>query len=142
MPAKVKSYRLIDTHCSDTGNGCLWMFQYGGKNSVLPFAIKKVLVVSGMKPDDVRGLHAHRKTTELVVAIQGGCEVEIDDGKKKSVVQVRGPKKALLLAPQTWRTLRKFEKNTIILIIADTLYTERDYIRNYDDFLQMVGKKR
>ncbi len=137
---------MADTHCliavpaSDTGNGSLAMFQHQGIKSIVPFPIKKVLIVSGMKPGDERGKHAHHETQEIIFPIEGGCEVEIDDGKKKQVVQLRGKSQALLLPARVWRTLRKFDEKTILLIIADQEYDERDYIRSYEEFLSVLAE--
>jgi hypothetical protein len=62
--------------------GSLVQFQQGdtGTNA-LPFEIGKVLVMSDIRTDDVRGLHAHYETEEILVALTGGCVVDLDDGK-------------------------------------------------------------
>lgn len=62
--------------------GSLVQFQQGGaETNALPFAIGKVLVMSDIRTDDVRGNHAHYETEEILVALTGGCTVEVDDGK-------------------------------------------------------------
>ncbi len=131
-------YNVIDITGSDTGNGSLAMFQKGGPKGIIPFDIKKVLVVSGMKPGDVRGNHAHRQTQEVVVAIRGGCDFEIDDGVKKHPVTLSGMKQGLLLPALVWRTYKNFQKDTILLIIADQEYDEKEYVRDYAEFKTMV----
>ena len=143
-----KLFEAINVDPSDTGNGSLLMYQSGKNPSTklrtggrVPFAIKKVLVVRGMKPTDVRGKHAHITTQEIVVAVQGGCDIEVDDGKRKEIVRIEGWEKSVLLPPQVWRTLTNFAENTILLIIADHEYTEDDYIRNYAKFLEMVSAR-
>lgn len=117
------------------------MFQHG-QNSPLPFAIKKVLIMRGMKPGDKRAQHAHHKTTEILTVIQGGCTVELDDGakKKESIEMKADMAQALLLPPRIWRTLKRFQKNTILLVIADTKYDEADYIRDYESFIECYGR--
>jgi dTDP-4-dehydrorhamnose 3,5-epimerase-like enzyme len=132
-----KSFELIEADPSDTGNGSLLMFQSGTRGNV-PFPIKKVLVVSGMKPGDVRGLHAHRRTEEIVIAVRGGCDIEMDDGTGTETVRIAGWKTSVLLHAKVWRTLRNFEPDTVLLIIADTEYDEADYIRKYEDFRAML----
>lgn len=76
-------YRIINfkQNCGSCG-GSLVQFQEGDADvNALPFLIGKVLVSSGMKPDDVRGNHAHHGTEEIVVALSGGCTFELDDGR-------------------------------------------------------------
>jgi|GEM_PF-2007378 len=62
--------------------GSLVQFQQGDAEvNELPFLIGKVLVMSDIRVDDVRGMHAHYETEEILVVLTGGCTVDIDDGK-------------------------------------------------------------
>jgi len=62
--------------------GSLVQFQQGdAEANALPFKIGKVLVMSNIAGDDVRGNHAHHETEEILVALTGGCTVDVDDGK-------------------------------------------------------------
>ena len=133
-----KSFRLIDLRASDTGNGSLTMLQ-SGIRGLIPFEIKKVLVVQGMKSKDVRGKHAHRETQEVVVAVRGGCDIDIDDGTHIQSVPLRGMSHALFLPPRVWRTLKNFDDGTILLLIADREYDEKEYVREYGEFKKIVG---
>ena len=130
-------YRLIDVSACDTGNGRLAMFQPGA-NGNIPFAIKKVLVISGMKPTDMRGQHAHHATREVIVPVSGGCSIDLDDGRRTYTVRLSAGGQALFLPAQYWRTLHSFQENTALVIIADQEYDERDYIRDYQDFLGVL----
>jgi len=75
-------YRIIEfkRNCGSCG-GSLVQFQQGSAGiNTLPFEIGKVLVMSDIRADDVRGNHAHHETEEILVALTGGCTVEVDDG--------------------------------------------------------------
>ena len=37
--------------------------------------------MSDIRTDDIRGMHAHYETEEILVALTGGCAVDLDDGK-------------------------------------------------------------
>ncbi|MBP7275696.1 MAG: FdtA/QdtA family cupin domain-containing protein [Kiritimatiellae bacterium] len=131
-------------------------FQPGeGPENALPFTIGKVLVQSDMRPEDVRGNHAHYETEEIVVALRGGCTFDLDDGKgthetlrltdanwpaaeedNPSSATVR---RALLLYPHVWRVFREFEPGTILMVVADRLYDEKDYIRDRLVFEREAG---
>ena len=126
--------------------GSLVQFQQGdAEENVLPFEIGKVLVMSDIRTDDVRGNHAHYETEEILVALTGGCVVDLDDGKgvRESVqlssnAQCLTPnadtKPALLLYPHVWRTFFDFEPGTVLLVIANIKYDEADYIRDRAEF--------
>ncbi len=84
-----KLYKLL-RFCERQGSvgGRLVQFQPGLETiNALPFQIGKVLVMSDIRTDDVRGNHAHYETEEILVALTGGCTVDLDDGKgrKESV---------------------------------------------------------
>ena len=135
--------------------GSLVQFQEGDElENALPFKIGKVLVSSGMQPDDVRGNHAHYETEEIVVALSGGCTFELDDGngtrervrlgsgnlalgsstKQLATSNQENIKEALLLYPHIWRTFFDFEPGTVLLIVANIKYDETDYIRDREAF--------
>lgn len=127
------------------GNGELMMVQGGMASDgdpmqCLPFDIKRVLVIKGMKPYDLRGGHTHHKTQQVVCAISGGCLVELDNGKEKECVRLDSLNQGLLLSPYVWHVMSDFEPNTVLLVLADSEYDERDYIRDYNYFLELANK--
>lgn len=75
---KIIPFKVKHGNCG----GSLVQFQQGdtGTNA-LPFEIGKVLVMSDIRTDDVRGLHAHYETEEILIVLSGGCTVDVDDGK-------------------------------------------------------------
>ncbi len=131
--------------------GALTQFQPGvtGGNA-LPFRIGKVLTMWGMRPDDVRGMHAHYRTEEIIVALRGGCTFDLDDGRgTRAVVRLRtatgrGGKTvpALLLYPRVWRTFRLFLPDTLLLVVANMHYDERDYLRDRSEFERRARRWR
>ena len=134
----MEPYKLIDLRASDTGNGSLTMLQSGARGAI-PFDIKKILLVQGMKPGDVRGKHAHRETQEVIVALRGGCDIAIDDGSTVHSVPLRGMSHALFLPPRVWRTLKNFDEGTVLLLIANQEYDEKEYVREYGEFTKLVA---
>ena len=136
-------YRIIpfDVKHGNCG-GSLVQFQQGaaGQNS-LPFSIGKVLVMSDIRTDDVRGNHAHYATEEILVALTGGCVVDLDNGKGvrdsvrlTSQSAISNQQSALLLYPHIWRVMRDFEPGTTLMVIANIKYDEADYIRDRAEF--------
>ncbi len=151
---KIISFAVKHGNCG----GSLVQFQQGdAEENSLPFSIGKVLVMSDIRTDDVRGNHAHYETEEILVALTGGCTVDVDDGKgtresvrlsasedggrrtedgqQSSVVSSQSSDKpALLLYPHVWRTMRDFESGTTLMVVANIKYDEADYIRDRAEF--------
>lgn len=133
-------YQILDFPSSQSINGMLAMFQGNDVESSkkLPFNIKRVLVMKGMNAGDVRGGHTHHKTRQFLLAISGGCTVELFDGKQKAEIKLGEFNKGIVLEPYVWHVMKEYEPNTILLVLADSEYDEKDYIRSYDDFLKFV----
>jgi len=133
-------YQIVDFSAHDSDSGSLVMFQGSGVSAKekLPFEIKRVLVMKGMRPTDVRGGHTHYKNRQVLLAISGGCVVDLDDGKQKITIKLDKFNHGLLLEPYVWHVMKNFEAGTILMVLADTEYDEKDYIRNYDDFLKLI----
>lgn len=119
-------------------NGSLTPIQSGRKDSELPFIVKRTLVIRGMKAGDERGGHTHHKTRQVLIALSGGCTVELDNGKEKTSVALSRPDQGLVLEPYVWHAMKDFKPSTILLLLADTEYDEKDYIRDYAEFKKFV----
>lgn len=94
--------------------------------------------MKGMKASDVRGKHAHKKTRQILFCVNGSCRVDLFDGQKKWSVKLDKINEGVVLEPYVWHTMSYFATNTVLLVLADTEYDERDYIRDYDQFLRLV----
>lgn len=94
--------------------------------------------MKNMKTGDTRGGHTHHQTRQILVALEGGCVVELDNGKEKSSVTLNTFSQGLLLEPYIWHTMKDFLPGTILLVLASTSYDEKDYIRSYEDFLKCI----
>lgn len=119
--------------------GALIMFQPGTRPDGLPFEIKKVLYMTDIREDHVRGGHAHFETEEILVCLRGACTVDLDDGcgRRESVLLDRRDR-ALLLYPHVWRVVRDFAPGTELLAVAGLAYDEKDYIRSRARFEELA----
>lgn len=108
-------------------------------NRNLPFAIKRVYYIYDTLPDEERGFHAHKQLEQLVVAMDGACEFVLDDGKKRESIWLNRPDVGLYIGKNMWREMRNFSYGCKLMILASDYYDESEYIRDYDEFLRVVG---
>ena len=47
----------------------------------------------------------------------------------------------IILDPMLWHTMKDFSSGCVLLIAASDYYDEADYIRNYDEFIKLAGRK-
>lgn len=121
----------LDRHHSDR-QGDLSVVE---NNINIPFDSKRVYYLYDVPGGAERGGHAHKALQQLIVAASGSFTVLLDDGKKKLSVTLNRPYQGLLIVPGIWRELVDFSSGAICLVIASEKYDERDYIREYGDFL-------
>ncbi|WP_307453659.1 WxcM-like domain-containing protein [Chryseobacterium camelliae] len=59
----------------------------------------------------------------------------LDDGINQREVFLNHPNKALHIVPGIWREMKDFSSGSICLVLASINYSEKDYMRDYDTFL-------
>jgi len=105
----------------------------------IPFEVKRVFYIYGAQPDLPRGQHSHHQTRQYLIAVNGSCKVTLDDGKQKITYDLNQPNIGLLQDALVWGTMHDFTPDCVLLVLASEHYDEADYIRDYDDFLKVVG---
>lgn len=104
----------------------------------IPFEIKRVYYLFNTGSNVRRGFHAHKNLTQVVIAVRGSCRFLLDDGKEKITLLLDNPAQGLLIDSCIWREMYDFSEDCVLMVLANHLYDESDYIRNYDDFLMDI----
>lgn len=107
-------------------------------NKHIPFEIKRVYYIFNTRKNVSRGFHAHKNLSQLLICVSGSCRILLDDGHSKENIILSTPNQGLLIKNLVWREMHDFSKDCVLLVLASELYDESDYIRNYDEFLQIV----
>lgn len=104
----------------------------------VPFDIKRTYYISDVFSDKKRACHAHKSSQRVLSAIVGSCKAALFDGKTRQTFNLDSPEKALYFDKLVWCELSDFKENTIILALADEPYYEEEYIRSYDEYLEIL----
>lgn len=86
-----------------------------------------------------RGFHAHKSLEQILICIHGSCKVLLDNGTEKKIVSLEKPYEGLYIANNMWREMYDFSEDAVLMVLASEYYKEEDYIRDYNEFLRMVG---
>jgi len=105
----------------------------------LPFHPVRTFLVYCVPSKEVRGEHAHHNCHQFLIAINGSCNVVVDDGLARAEVTLDTPSQGLYLPPMVWGTQYKFTQDAVLLVLASHTYDSEDYIRQYETFLEAVG---
>ncbi|MDM5058309.1 sugar 3,4-ketoisomerase [Aeromonas rivipollensis] len=105
----------------------------------IPFEIQRIYYIFNTKEGVRRGFHAHKKLKQIAIVISGSCRFVLDDGKERIDILMDNPGRGLYIDSFIWREMYNFSEDCVLLVIADKCYEEVDYIRSYEEFLQLVG---
>ena len=104
--------------------------------SQIPFDVKRIYYLYDVPGGLSRGGHAHIELQQLVVALSGSFDITLDDGNAKRTFQLSRPNIGLLIPSGLWRELNNFSSGSICMVLASETYTEKDYLRDYNEFIK------
>lgn len=104
----------------------------------IPFKIQRVYWIYDVPGGEFRGSHAFKQTQEFIVALSGSFDVVLHDGKKEFKFSLNRSYLGLYIPNNIWRKLDNFSTNSLALIMASTKYDEKDYVRDFDEFKNIV----
>ena len=102
----------------------------------IPFDIKRIFYLYDIPGGKDRGAHAHIECHQFLIAGSGSFDVLLDDGKSKKLVTLNQPYRGLHIPPGIWASEINFSSGSICLVLASHKYDEKDYIREYGEFLK------
>lgn len=105
----------------------------------IPFEIKRVYYMYDTGENVSRGHHAHKSLEQILICVHGSCKVLLDNGIEKEEILLDRPNEGLYVSQNIWREMFDFSSDAVLMVLASELYDEADYIRNYEEFLQMVN---
>jgi acetyltransferase-like isoleucine patch superfamily enzyme/dTDP-4-dehydrorhamnose 3,5-epimerase-like enzyme len=105
----------------------------------LPFEPKRMFVVFDVPSKDVRGEHSHRECDQLLVCVRGSLRVMADDGSQRQEFSLDSPRRALRIPPMVWAAQYRFSSDAVLVVLASDPYEAGDYLRDYDEWLALVG---
>ena len=103
----------------------------------IPFDVKRIFYVYGVKDQDDRGKHSHHKTKQVLICLSGEVKVVCDDGKERKNYILSKPNQALYIPEMIWDEQTYMSEDSVLLVLANTHYDVKDYIEDYDEFVKM-----
>lgn len=116
--------------------GSLTVAEFGDD---LPFVPSRVFFVFDVPGERIRGEHAHRVCEQFLICVHGSVRVLVDDGRKRVDVRLESPEVGLHVPPLVWAAQYRFSADAVLAVMASHAYDPDDYIRNYADFVELVG---
>ena len=107
----------------------------------LPFEVKRVFWLHHINEGKDRGAHALLDSSEIMVAIHGSFEVDLDDTENKVSVLLDNPGKGLMIRPGIWFRTHSYKEDGVSLILASEEYARDKYTYDFEEYKRLRIKK-
>ena len=116
----------LDEHGDDRGD--LVAIEEGNG---IPFQMNRVYYIYNTSANVTRGKHAHKDLHQVLLCINGSCDILVDNGRERRTVHLDTPSKGIYIHSFVWREMSNFAPNTVLLAIVDKKYDINDYVFYY-----------
>lgn len=113
----------------------------GDVGNQVPFTPKRFFSVFDVPTTEARGAHAHHNCEQFLVCLNGSVRAIVDDGIRREEFELDRPELGLYMPAMTWGTQYKYSADAVLLVMASHHYDAADYIRDYDEFLTLIGPR-
>lgn len=107
--------------------------------SELPFVPKRMFYVKNVPIGVERGNHAHKKTQQLLICVQGKIKIITHDGNSR-YENVMEANDAVYIHEMIWDSQIFLTDDALLLVLASTKYCKDDYITDFTEFKKMTKK--
>ena len=123
------------------------MYQRGNLTFVeghkhIPFDIKRVYYLYDVPGGSERGEHAHKTLHQFVICTSGSFDLLLRDGDQEQRFHLNRSYFGIYVCPMMWRMLDNFSSGAVCMVLASEKYDETDYIRDWNEFLIEVDRRK
>lgn len=135
--SRLEDCRIIELPRHRHANGSLSVID----NSDSLFPVRRVFYLYDVPGDSSRGGHSHRQAQEIITAASGSFDVTLTDGHDTRTFSLNRPYRGLYIPAGIWRNLDNFSSGAVSLVLTSELYSENDYVRDYEIFKRLTSRK-
>lgn len=112
---------ILPSHADDRGSLSVL-------DEPLPFAIRRVYFLYGIRPGASRGGHRHLRARQALICVHGSCEVRVVAGGRTDTYRLEDPTACLLLEPADWHELSEFSAGATVAVLASEPHDPSDLV--------------
>lgn len=132
--SNISGVKLIPIHTVVAERGDLSAIELP---EVIPFQVKRIFLVHNVSNLEIRGEHAHKLCWQFLIAASGSITVDVNDGNVKNTYVLDSTDKGLLIPPMIWGVQYNYSKDGSLLVLASHKFDSKDYIHDYNEFLEL-----
>ncbi|EAH4456723.1 WxcM-like domain-containing protein [Campylobacter coli] len=130
------NYKILNFNVKSDSRGSLIALE---NLKEIPFEVKRIYYIYDTKPDFPRGAHAHKELEQVLIMMDGSCELVLNDGKDIKNIILNRPDMGIFIGKNIWREMKNFSYGAKLLVLASDFYNEKEYIRDYEEFLRNIN---
>ncbi|ECK8370937.1 WxcM-like domain-containing protein [Campylobacter coli] len=130
------NYKILNFNVKSDSRGSLIALE---NLKEIPFEVKRIYYIYDTKPDFPRGAHAHKELEQVLIMMEGSCELVLNDGKNIKNIILNRPDMGIFIGKNMWREMKNFSYGAKLLVLASDFYNEKEYIRDYEEFLRNIN---
>ena len=98
------------------------------------FRLKRFFFLYGKKKY-YRADHAHKKCTQIIIALSGQIKIYTFFNKKKKIFHLNDKSwKALVIPPKCWLKIKFFKNQNSLITLCNYKYDKSEYILSFNEF--------
>lgn len=102
----------------------------------VPFEVRRIYWISNFKKGTIRGRHAHKSLTQMMLLLSGTLELSLYEGHACQSFMMQAGDDPILIKPGKWRIMKNGSIDAVVLVLASHEYDESDYIRDWNSYLE------
>lgn len=109
-------------------------------NHDIDFDMKRIYYISKVPEGVRRGFHAHKALKQLLFCPYGRIQLVLENELGREEIELCDPSIGVVIDKPTWREMLWLQKDSVLCVSASDYYDVEDYIRDYDQFLDIIKK--
>ena len=107
-------------------------------NKLRSFKTKRMFIIKGDK-NFIRGQHAHKKCTQIIIQIDGEIEIIVTNKKKYKFKLKSTQNRILRIPPMNWVNITFKKNKSSFLVLCDVNFSKREYIYSFKKFQKKLN---
>lgn len=104
----------------------------------IPFEIKRAFWIYDVPGGEVRGGHAYKTQQEIIIALTGSFDIVVVDPEgNEHKFNLNRSYFGLYIPKNHWRHMENFSTNAVALHLSSDMFSEEDYVREFEQFKKM-----
>lgn len=107
---------------------------------MVPFDIKRMFYMFDTTEGTIRGQHANVNSEFLLINVKGSVKIKVENGNEEEIIVLDKPNRGVYLGKMIWKEMFDFSKDSILVVLSSEHYDEKEYVRDYNEFLKIMRK--